>query len=514
MKLYNTLTGDASEFTPADGNAVKMYVCGVTPYSSTHVGHALSYVAFDVLRRYLEYLGYQVRHVQNFTDVDDKIIARAQEQGIDFSELAERYIDDFYRTMDSLNVQRAHTYPRATQEIGPILETICTLVDGNYAYPAGGDVYFRVEKSPGYGKLSHRTLEGMQAGARVEIDDNKEHPMDFVLWKGARPGEPSWDSPWGPGRPGWHIECSSMSMTYLGEMLDIHGGGQDLIFPHHENEIAQSEASTGTVPFSRYWVHNGLLQLGDDKMSKSLGNLISVEDALAQYSPDAIRLYFLSSHYRSPLSYSDEGCAAMERSLDRLRHSLRPAAEGAGGSLESAPFQEQFLEAMNDDLNTPRALAALFDLAREINRSRDDDRPVGAAQDCLRHLGEILGLTFKDRSELGADHLAAGPFIDLLVETRVKLSESKQVEHADQIREKLENLGVVVEDAALATARQSGGDHLAVGPFIELLLETRSQLRQSKQYEQADRIREALERHGVAVEDTAQGPVWEYRPTS
>ena len=511
MKLYNTLTGDASEFTPVDGNAVKMYVCGVTPYSSTHVGHALSYVAFDVLRRYLEYLGYQVQHVQNFTDVDDKIIHRAQEQGIEFTELAERYIDDFYRTMDSLNVQRAHTYPRATQEIGPILETIGTLIDGGYAYPAGGDVYFRVEKSTGYGKLSHRTLEGMQAGARVEVDENKEHPMDFVLWKGARPGEPSWDSPWGPGRPGWHIECSSMSMTYLGEMLDIHGGGQDLIFPHHENEIAQSEASTGAVPFSRYWVHNGLLQLGEDKMSKSLGNLVSVEDALAQYSPDAIRLYFLSSHYRSPLSYSDEGSAAMERSLERLRHSLRPAAKADGDPVESTQFQVQFLDAMNDDLNTPRALAALFDLAREINRGRDDGRPVGAAQDCLRHLGEILGLTFKDRSDDGDGHLAAGPFIEMLIDTQAALEQS---EHAERIREKLENLGVVVGNTDQVPVSQPADGHLAVGPFIELLLDTRAQLRQSKQYEQADRIRQGLEQRGVVVEDTAQGPVWGYRPTS
>ncbi len=461
MKLYYSLTSDASEFSPADSKTVKMYVCGVTPYSSTHVGHALSYVAFDVLRRYLEYLGFQVRHVQNFTDVDDKIIQRAQEEGIDFNELAQQFIDDFYRTMDSLNVQRAHVYPRATQEIGPILETIGSLIDGGYAYPAGGDVYFRVERSAGYGKLSHRTLEGMQAGARVEIDDNKEHPMDFVLWKGARSGEPSWDSPWGAGRPGWHIECSSMSMTYLGKTLDIHGGGQDLVFPHHENEIAQSEASTGAVPFSRYWVHNGLLQLGDDKMSKSLGNLVSVENALARYSPDAIRLYFLSSHYRSPLVYTDEGCAAMERSLDRLRHALRPASTtiGEGQPVDPLTFQEQFLDAMNDDLNTPRALAALFDLAREINRGRDDDRTVVAAQDCLRHLGGILGLSFEDH-------------------------------------------------------REPGNDHLAVGPFIELLLETRAQLRKAKQYQQADLIREGLERQGVVVEDTAQGPVWEYRPTS
>ena len=458
MKLYNTLTGDVSEFVPADGNTVKMYVCGVTPYSSTHVGHALSYVAFDVLRRFLEYLGYDVRHVQNFTDVDDKIIQRSQERGIDSLNLAEQYIDDFYRGMDALNIQRAHVYPRATQEIGPILETINTLIDGGYAYPAGGDVYFKVKSSPEYGKLSHRTLEGMQAGARVEVDENKEHPMDFALWKGARAGEPSWDSPWGPGRPGWHIECSSMSMTYLGETLDIHGGGQDLIFPHHENEIAQSEASTGTAPFSRYWVHNGLLQLGEDKMSKSLGNLVSVEEALARYLPDAIRLYFLSSHYRSPLSYSDEGCAAMERSLERLRHALRHATGDSGEVLDPSPFQEQFLAAMNDDLNTPRALAALFDLAREINRGRDRGQAILGAQDCLRHLGGILGLTFQ-------------------------------------------------EPAAAA------GD-LAAAPFIDLLLETRTHLRQARQYEQADRIRDELERRGVVVEDRADGTIWQFRPAS
>ena len=247
MKLYNTLAGEAQEFIPADGKTVKMYVCGVTPYSATHVGHALSYVAFDVLRRYLEYLGYQVNHVQNFTDVDDKIIQRSNEQGISADELAGRYIDDFHQTMDALNIQRAHVYPRATQEIGPIIQTISDLVEKGFAYPVAGDVYFRVTNSEGYGKLSHRTLDGMQAGARIDIEENKEHPMDFALWKGARPGEPSWESPWGPGRPGWHIECTSMAMTYLGETLDIHGGGQDLVFPHHENEIAQSEAITGAV---------------------------------------------------------------------------------------------------------------------------------------------------------------------------------------------------------------------------------------------------------------------------
>ena len=446
MKLYSTLTGETAEFAPADGQTVKMYVCGVTPYSSTHIGHALSYVAFDVLRRYLEHVGFEVRHVQNFTDVDDKIIQRAQEQGIEPTQLAEQYIDDFFQTMDALNIRRAHVYPRATEEIGPIIETIGRLVESGHAYPAGGDVFFRVQKSDGYGKLSHRTLEGMQAGSRIEIDENKEHPMDFALWKGARPGEPSWESPWGPGRPGWHIECTSMSMTYLGESLDIHGGGQDLVFPHHENEIAQSEASTGVVPFSRYWVHNGLLRLGGDKMSKSLGNLVSVEEALERFSPDAIRLYFLSSHYRSPLSYTDEGCAGMERSLDRLRHALDRDG-GNGDPLDAETYRRQFFEAMDDDLNTPRALAALFDLAREINRRSDASQSVADAQDSLRHLGGILGLTFEQRSGgKGADGAGAGPFIDLLLETRAALRQARQFEQADRIRDGLEALGVSVED--------------------------------------------------------------------
>jgi cysteinyl-tRNA synthetase len=459
MRLHNTLTGQAQEFVPTEGNTVKMYVCGVTPYSSTHVGHALSYVVFDVLRRYLEYTGYEVRHVQNFTDVDDKIIQRAQERGIDPDELAEQFIDDFFRTMDALNIQRAHVYPRATQEIGPIIETIRDLVEKDYAYPAGGDVFFRVTRSQDYGKLSHRTLDGMIAGARVEVDEHKENPMDFALWKGARPGEPSWESPWGPGRPGWHIECTAMSTTYLGESLDIHGGGQDLIFPHHENEIAQSEASTGHQPFSRFWVHNGLLRLGEDKMSKSLGNLVSVEDALERHDPDSLRLYFLSSHYRSPLQFTEEGCAAMSRSTERLRHALSRDDDNTGQPLDGAPYKEKFLEAMDDDLNTPRALAVLFDMARDINRCQDSGGQAKEAQETLRHLGGILGVTF----------------------------------------------------AEPVTATQ---ESLAAKPFIELLLETRTQLRQAKEYSLADQIRQGLETQGVIVEDTAQGTNWEYRPSS
>lgn len=451
MRLYNTLTGQAQEFVPAEGNTVKMYVCGVTPYSSTHVGHALSYVVFDVLRRYLEFLGYDVRHVQNFTDVDDKIIQRAHEQGIESEELVEQFIQDFYRTMDALNVLRAHVYPRATQEITPIVDTIKDLVDKGYAYPAEGDVFFRVTRSQDYGKLSHRTLEGMIAGARVEVDEHKEHPMDFALWKGARPGEPAWDSPWGPGRPGWHIECTAMSITYLGESLDIHGGGQDLIFPHHENEIAQSEASTGRQPFSRYWVHNGLLRLGEDKMSKSMGNLISVEEALESHDPDSLRLYFLSSHYRSPLQFTEEGCAAMERSAERLRHALGRDYDGAGMALDPAPYRERFLEAMDDDLNTPRALAVLFDLARDINRCQDSGGKAKDAQDALKDMGGILGITFAEPGGGARESLAAKPFIELLLDTRARLRKAKEYSLADEIRQGLESQGVVVEDTAQGT---------------------------------------------------------------
>ncbi len=449
MKLYNTLSGRVEEFVPADANEVKMYVCGVTPYSSTHVGHALSYVVFDTLRRYLEYKGYNVRHIQNFTDVDDKIIQRAQESGVSEDELVEEFIGDYFQTMDALNIQRASEYPRATREIPRILEAIAGLIDRGHAYPAAGDVYFRVTSKDDYGKLSHRTLDSMIAGARIQVDENKEHPMDFVLWKGAKPGEPSWESPWGPGRPGWHIECTAMSLEYLGEQLDIHGGGQDLVFPHHENEIAQSECYTGAKPFSRYWMHNGLLQLGSDKMSKSLGNLVSVVEALERYSPDAMRLYFLSSHYRSPLAYSDEGAAAIERSLDRIRHALTPG-NGSGPQVDPSPHAARFTGAMDDDLNTPQAVAALFDLARDINRGRDDGQGVDDGQAKLRELGGVLGLTFAERVS-SANQLAAAPFIDLLVSVRSELRTARQFALADQIRDSLAAEGVALEDGPQGT---------------------------------------------------------------
>ena len=443
MRLYDTLTGEEREFEPAV-DRVRMYVCGVTPYAPSHLGHAMSYVIFDVLRRYLEFLGYQVDHVQNFTDVDDKIIQRAQEGGISPEELAERHIEEFMSSMDALGVKRASSYPRATKEMPSIIKVIDGLVSKGYAYPSDRDVYFRVNHSPEYGKLSHRSLDGMIAGARVEVDERKEHPMDFALWKAAKDGEPSWESPWGPGRPGWHIECTAMSLEYLGETLDIHGGGQDLIFPHHENETAQSEAYTGTVPFARYWVHNGLLHTGEDKMSKSLGNLVSLKEALEHYSADALRVFFLSSHYQSPLTYGDGSIDSTERAMDRLHNALRDGAEVAPPGLDAGPYRQRFLQAMDSNLNTPQALAALFDMAREINRAKEAGRAVGEAQSTLRELGGLLGLSFQRRQDEHGSDVAA--FIDLLVQVRGDLRSAKQYALADQIRDRLAEQGVVLED--------------------------------------------------------------------
>ena len=327
MKITSTLSGQKEEFIP-QGDEVKMYVCGITPQSEAHIGHAMSYINFDAIRRYLRFRGYKVKCVQNFTDIDDKIINKAAALGISISELAEKNMAAFMQDMDALNVSRMDLYPRATQEVPKIIEMVQGLVDKGFAYPAEGSVYFRVTKLADYGKLAHRTLDQMMAGARIEPGDEKENPMDFVIWKAAKPGEPSWDSPWGMGRPGWHIECSAMSLKYLGETLDIHGGGADLIFPHHENEIAQSESFTGKKPFVKYWMHNGLLRLGEEKMSKSLGNIISIKQALGKYSSDGIRIFMLSSHYRSPLTYTPEAVDAAENGADRLRQAMESKTSG------------------------------------------------------------------------------------------------------------------------------------------------------------------------------------------
>ena len=454
MRLFNTLSGRKEEFAPADGRTVKLYVCGVTPYSSAHVGHAMSYILFDTLRRYLEFRDYQVKHVQNFTDIDDKIIERASRLGVPPIELAEQHILEFFQEMDALNIKRATIYPRATEELPKIIEVVEGLIHREHAYVAGGDVYFRVQRNGEYGKLGHRSLEGMLAGARVEPRALKEHPMDFALWKAAKEGEPQWPSPWGPGRPGWHIECSAMALRHLGETVDIHGGGQDLIFPHHENEIAQSESFTGRKPFVRFWMHNGLLQMGEEKMSKSLGNLITVKEALASYSPDGLRIFVLGSYYRSPLRFSEEAVEAAERGAQRLRNAAVAVSQGTQSPLEVGSYRQRFIEAMEDDFNTPQALAALFDLAREINRGAEAGRQTNEAQERLRELAGVLGLTLRERES--QDLREAGPFIDLLVETRTALRQAESFTMADTIRAQLAELGVTLEDGAGGTRWKYG----------------------------------------------------------
>ena len=447
MKLYNTLNRKQEPFSTADGK-VRMYVCGITPYAPSHVGHAMSSVVFDVVRRYLEFKGYEVRHVQNFTDIDDKMIRAAADAGRSTDDLAETHIKAYQEEMDALNVLRPHEYPRATQEIPKIVAMIETLVDRGLAYSVDGDVYFRVRRDDDYGKLSHRDVDSLLAGARLEIDESKDDPLDFALWKSHKPGEPSWDSPWGPGRPGWHIECSAMSVSLLGNTLDIHGGGQDLIFPHHENEIAQTESFTNAVPFVRFWIHNGLLQLDDDKMSKSVGNFITIKEALERFSPDALRLFFLSSHYRSPLVYSDDSVEAQERAAERLRNALRPTPHSADGALVTDLYRDRFLKAMDDDLNTPNALAALFDLARDVNRARDERRDATQAQLLLKELASVLGLTLEERVRDTGDIAA---FVQVLVDVRSDLRAAKQFGLADKIRLKLEELGVALEDTSEGT---------------------------------------------------------------
>jgi cysteinyl-tRNA synthetase len=401
-----------------------------------------------VVRRYLEFKGYKVKYVQNFTDIDDKIIDRAQQLGIAPVELAEKFIAQYFADMDLLNIRRADVYPRATQEIPGIIEVIRGLVDRGHAYEAQGSVYFRVKSDLDYGKLSHQDLDALQVGARVEVGSEKEHPLDFALWKTAKPGEPCWESPWGKGRPGWHIECSAMSLRHLGQALDIHGGGRDLIFPHHENEIAQSESFTGVVPFVRYWMHNGLLQLGGEKMSKSLGVLVTVKEVLQRFSPDAVRLFILSSHYRSPLSFSEEGLEAAEKGVERL--CLAARVDGGTDSAEAidvAAFRQGFVAAMDDDFNTAQAIASLFDLAREINRAASEGVDIKQAQQTLFELCNLLGLTLKERETSQDEKLV----IESMVTARSNARKQKNWQEADRIRADLEKMGIVLEDTAKGT---------------------------------------------------------------
>jgi len=459
IRIYNTLTRQKEDFVPIEAGKVRMYVCGPTVYSDAHVGHAMSALVFDIIRRYLEYRGYQVKHVMNYTDVDDKIIKRANELGVDPFQLSQKYIQDFDHHLEDLNILPPSAKPRVSKTMPQIIAFVQGLIEKGYAYPApNGDVYFRVTRDEDYGKLSGRKLDQMQAGARIEIGEQKEHPMDFALWKAAKPGEPAWDSPWGKGRPGWHIECSAMNLAELGEEIDIHGGGNDLIFPHHENEIAQTESYTGK-PFARYWIHNGMLQLGGEKMSKSLGNIISIQEFLRQRDADVMRMLVLNGAYRAPLLFTDETLDAAENSLARLQTGLRPALPNpkgipAGSAAELASQAESakaaFIAAMDDDFNTAGALAPLYELVKAINTARDagaTPEQLAPAQTILRELTAVLGLRLSPKAAAGE----ADKFIELLLEVRSEARRQKLWALSDMIRDRLKDLGVIVEDSKEGT---------------------------------------------------------------
>src|SRR5574339_189520 len=459
IRLYNTLTRKTEDFETIEPNKVRMYVCGVTVYNDAHVGHAMSALVFDVIRRYLEYRGYRVKHVMNYTDVDDKIINRANQLGEDPLKLSQRYIEDYANDLKNLNVLPATSNPQVSKTMPLIIEFIQGLIQKEAAYaPPNGDMYFSVITDEDYGKLSGRKLDDMQAGARIEVGEAKDHPMDFALWKSAKPGEISWDSPWGKGRPGWHIECSAMNLAELGEQIDIHGGGNDLIFPHHENEIAQTESLTHK-PFARYWVHNGLLQLGGEKMSKSLGNIVSIKEFLKRRDADVMRMLVLSGNYRAPLIFNEETQDAAEKSLERLKSAFRPASTSAKGlSPEAASTlanqtettQQSFTDAMDDDFNTPLALAALYELVKAINTARDNEatnEQLEPAQATLRELTGVLGLRLQEKQGSGD----ADKFIDLLVEIRSEARKQKLWAFSDLIRDKLKELGVAIEDSKEGT---------------------------------------------------------------
>ena len=460
MKVYNTLTRTIEEFQTLQPGKVSMYVCGPTVYAKAHIGHAMSALVFDTIRRYLEFRGYEVRHVMNFTDVDDKIILRANEKGMDPFELGEMYIREFEEHLREFNILPATVNPRATREMDQIITMIAGLIDKGFAYPVDGDVYFRVTRDKKYGKLSGRRIDEMQSGYRIDVDARKEHPMDFALWKSAKSGEPAWDSPWGKGRPGWHIECSAMNLNHLGEQIDIHGGGNDLIFPHHENEIAQSESFTGKT-FASYWIHNGMLQLSGEKMSKSVGNLVTIEEFLANHPADTLRMLVLNSGYRNPLSYSDDILNQAEKAIDRLRSALKPALPGAAGAPQTSldllgsqaeATEQGFIQSMDDDFNSSGALAQLFEMVRVINQARADgatDEQLSGAQQQLLKLTGVLGLTLEKPDEGG--HVADG-FIDLLVEIRKDLRVNKLWQLSDKVRDRLAEMGVVLEDSKEGTS--------------------------------------------------------------
>ena len=460
MRVYNTLTRQKEELIPVIPDKIGIYSCGPTVYNYFHIGNARPFVVFDTLRRYLIWRGYEVTFVQNFTDIDDKMIKRAHEEGVEVKDLARRFIEEYYADADALGVMHPDVAPRATEHVGDIISLIQSLMEKGHAYESGGDVYFDVSSLENYGKLLGQSVEDLDVGARVDASENKRNPLDFVLWKAHKPGEPAWDSPWGKGRPGWHVECSAMSMKYLGETFDIHAGGVDLVFPHHENEIAQSEAATGK-PFARYWLHNGHINVNNQKMSKSLGNFFTVRDILKQYEGMAVRLFLLLSHYRSPINFSQDLMDQATSALARIRNCCALLARTAqGGDLPAAEaellltkslsvYKERFIAAMDDDLNTADALGTVFELVREAN--------IAFAQ--------------------GGSHKGAGQTLALLRAL----------------------LGVLGLDAC--------ADEDAVPEEIQSLAQQREQARAQKEYARADKLRDEIAQKGYVLEDTAQGPV-------
>jgi cysteinyl-tRNA synthetase len=473
IRIFNTLSQKKEDFVPSDGRTVRMYVCGPTVYSSAHIGHGRAAITFDVIQRFLKRVGYKVDYARNFTDIDDKIINKSKETGIPPEEVARIYMEEYKTDMASLGIETPTYEPKVTEHISEIIELIKTIIDKNYAYQSDGDVFFSIKKFRGYGKLSRRSPDEMLAGIRIDINERKDDPLDFALWKGAKPGEPWWESPWGKGRPGWHIECSAMSMRYLGNGFDIHGGGKDLIFPHHENEIAQSEAATGEE-FVKYWVHNGLIQINREKMSKSLGNIISIKDALSRWSREAIRMFFLSHHYQNPADFSEKAMDESEIALERLYATLKRAddlrKEVKKDDKELRTilelFKTKWIEAMSDDFNTADALGNLFDLIRAVNRSIDSSGWTGALGEALeeiRRFGVVLGIL-----ELAPD--------DYLKRERLS---KKSLE--------------ITEDE------------------IQHLIEERTAARKEKNWKRADEIRVYLDSKGITLEDTPKGTIWKVK---
>ncbi len=471
LKVYNTLTKKKEEFKPQEPGKASMYVCGVTPYNYPHIGNARPFVTWDVIKRYLRKSGYEVKHIQNFTDMDDKIIKAANTEGVDWNVITDRYIKGYFESIDALNVQRADIYPKVTEHIPDIIAMVEKIIENGYGYVVDGDVYFSVESFPEYGKLSGRKLEDMQAGARVEVDTRKKNPMDFALWKSAKPGEPYWESPWGKGRPGWHIECSTMSLKYLGETFDFHGGGSDLIFPHHENEIAQSQCSCGNCnSFAQYWLHNGFITIDGEKMSKSLNNFFTVPEILEEYPGEVVRFFILRTHYRSPLDFDRDRIKEAHAGLQRLRNalelgeSLSDRAGNTDADVELAQMADKamadFCEAMDDDFNTALAIGYMFTLSKEINIYANNVINKGAAydkghfehvMDVYRDMAKVIGI-FEGSLEMPVKEGELSPeAIEALIAERAEAKKAKNWARADEIRDSLKEQGIILEDSAAGT---------------------------------------------------------------